>query len=200
VFAFEPQPRIFQLLATNCVLNQALNARLFHAACGSTPGKIEISEIGYEQEINYGALELELLARAAAAPSAPARREVPLVRLDDCFDRDALKLIKIDVEGMEREVLEGAGRIVSAFRPVLYVENEHPNKSPALIQTLWDMGYEAWWHHTACFNPANYRGRADNLFGNASCLNMLCVPRERAGAIDGLAKVTDREAHPRRAA
>ncbi len=35
VYAFEPQPRIFQLLATNTVLTGSTNARLFHAGCGA---------------------------------------------------------------------------------------------------------------------------------------------------------------------
>ncbi len=73
VFAFEPQPRLFQLLATNCVLNNATNARLFNAGCGAAAGSLRISEIPYEADVNYGALSLDTLAQAAGAASARRR-------------------------------------------------------------------------------------------------------------------------------
>ena len=197
VFAFEPQPRIFQLLATNCVLNNCVNARLFNMGCGAEPSSITISEIGYENELNYGALSLDTLSQAAAAPNAPAKRNVPIVKLDDVYDRDALKLIKIDVEGMELEVLKGAAGLLKDFRPVLYIENEFADKSPELVRHVWDAGYVAWWHIAACYNPENTNGRKDNIFGAASCVNMLCIPKERAGEINGLEKIKDSDKHPR---
>ncbi len=200
VFAFEPQPRLFQLLATNCVLNNATNARLFNAGCGAAAGSLRISEIPYEADVNYGALSLDTLAQAAGAASAPATREVQILRLDDVYDRETLKLIKIDVEGMELEVMKGAQRLLTTMRPLLYVENEFPEKSPALIEALRDLGYEAWWHVAPCFNPANARGRKDDIFGGAGCVNMLCLPKEKAGAINGLQKVGDAMDHPRKAA
>ncbi len=55
---------------------------------------------------------------------------MPIVRLDDVYDRDTLKLIKIDVEGMELEVMKGAERIISTLRPILYVENEFRKNRP----------------------------------------------------------------------
>jgi FkbM family methyltransferase len=197
VFAFEPQPRIFQLLATNCVLNGCTNARLFNMGAGEAPGQITISEIGYDTDINYGALSLSTLEQAGAAASAPATRIVPIVRLDDVYDRDTLKLIKIDVEGMELEVLKGASRLLTEMRPVLYIENEFADKSPALVRHVWEAGYVAWWHIAACYNPGNVRGRTDNIFGTASCVNMLCIPKERAGEINGLDKIEDADTHPR---
>lgn len=198
VFAFEPQPRIFQLLATNCVLNNCINARLFNMGAGAEPGSLTISEIGYEAEINYGALSLATLAAAGAAPSAPATRQVPIIRLDDVYDRDRLKLIKIDVEGMELEVLRGASRLLRDFRPVLYIENEFAENSPELVRFVMESGYVSWWHIAPCYNPGNVNGRTDNMFGTAACVNMLCVPQERAGEINGLEKIEDADTHPRK--
>ena len=36
---------------------------------------------------------------------------------------DDVRLIKIDVEGMEKEVLAGARRVVQAFKPIVWTEN-----------------------------------------------------------------------------
>lgn len=204
VYAFEPQPRIFQLLAANTVLTGATNARLFHAGCGAQAGTVDIPEIGYQKEFNYGALKLEDLNAMAQEmrqnPGDTLVRAVPIVKFDDVFDHQRLKLIKIDVEGMEVDVLQGAQRSIEKFRPILYVENEFADKSPALIGALFDLGYDAWWHVAQCFNPNNFRGRSDNIFGDTGCLNMLCVPREAAATINGMDKVASVDAHPRRAA
>lgn len=204
VYAFEPQPRIFQLLATNTVLTGATNARLFHAGCGAQSGNVDIPEIGYQKEFNYGALKLADLDAMAAQMRTESResiiRRVPIVRFDDVFDHKRLKLMKIDVEGMEVDVLKGAQKSIEQYRPVLYVENEFADRSPELLTALFDLGYDAWWHLASCYNPNNFRGRTDNIFGNAGCLNMLCLPRESQAIINGMTKVGSIHEHPRRAA
>ncbi len=204
VYAFEPQPRIFQVLSTNCVLNHAVNARLFNAGCCPEEGQLEIAEIAYDAPYNYGAVKLGELADAAAAGQAQGgvtmTRSVPILRLDDVFQHKALKLMKIDVEGMETQVLAGAKRLIGELRPAMYIENEFPDKSPELVKAVFDLGYDAYWHLAPCFNPANFRGRKDDIFGNVVCVNMLCIPRDKAGSIAGLPKVASIEEHPRKAA
>lgn len=203
VFAFEPQPRIFQLLATNCVLNDLTNVRLFNVGCAAAPGSMDLAELTYMADYNYGALKMGQLAEVASSNRDAAgamMRRTPLVTLDETFDGDRLKLIKIDVEGMEPEVLRGASGIINRFRPALYVENEFPDSSAELIGTLQGLGYDAYWHIAPCFNPQNSRGRKDNIFGPVSCVNMLCVPAERGSTMNGLSKVGHIDEHPRKAA
>lgn len=58
---------------------------------------------------------------------------IPLVTLDDeCNDRhmEDLRLIKIDVEGMEVDVLSGALSLIYNHRPLLCIEIHN-------IQQLW---------------------------------------------------------------
>jgi FkbM family methyltransferase len=192
VYAYEPQPQIFQLLSTNCVLNDVSNVRLYNEGCAARPGEIEIGEPDYAATLNFGGLSLNVLARGATV----RRRKVQVRPLDDTYDGARLRLIKVDVEGMEAHVLAGASRIVARFRPALYVENDVRDKSPALIRAIWDLGYDAWWHVAPLFSPANFRRRADNVFGPACCFNMLCLPREAARPVTGLTPVTDADAHP----
>ena len=44
--------------------------------------------------------------------------------------------MKIDVEGMEGEVLAGASSTIARFRPQLYVENDRREKSAALSSSF----------------------------------------------------------------
>ncbi len=75
--------------------------------------------------------------------------------------------------------MKGAQRLLTTMRPLLYVENEFPEKSPALIEALRDLGYEAWWHVAPCFNPANARGRKDDIFGGAAASTCSACQRRR---------------------
>jgi FkbM family methyltransferase len=202
VYAFEPQPRIFQLLSTNCVLNEAMNTRLYNAGCAHKSGQIEIAEPAYGAPRNYAALKLGELANSVTTGRSRDEnlmtRQVPIMRLDDVVQHKTIKLVKIDVEGMETQVLEGARRLINELRPVLYVENETPDGSPDLIKAVFDLGYEAYWHISPCFNPANFRGRKDNIFGKIVCVNMLCIARGKPYSIVGLPKIKSIDEHPRK--
>ena len=97
---------------------------------------------------------------------------------------------------MEAQVLAGAAHMIARFRPALYVENDVTARSPALIEAIWALGYDAWWHVAPLFSPANFNGRTDNVFGPACCFNMLCLPREAGRPVKGLTRVSDARAHP----
>jgi hypothetical protein len=91
---------------------------------------------------------------------------------------DRLDLLKIDVEGMEIDVLAGAAATVRRLRPTLYVENDRVERSRALILAVEDLGYRAWWHFVRLFSPTNFFGNATNVFGGVLSVNLLCFPRE----------------------
>jgi len=200
VVAFEPQPRIFQLLASNVTINGLANVQLYHAACGSAPGILKVPSIDYGVAANFGGVEIKALEAQGQAAGSRVHH-VPIVRFDDVFDRDRLNLLKIDVEGMEREVLAGAERALERFRPLIYVENEKPEDSPGLLRLLHDLGYVAYWHIVPFFDPANFRRHPNDVFTESGkpmgCVNNLCVPREARMDVRGLDQVRAVTEHPR---
>jgi len=200
VVAFEPQPKIFQLLASNVTINGLANVQLYNAACGAVAGVLRLPLIDYGRPANFGGVEITALEAEGRAAGSLVHH-VPVVRLDDVFDRDRLSLLKIDVEGMEKQVLAGATRILERFRPLIYVENETPADSPALLQMLEELGYVAYWHVVPFFSPDNFRGRADDVFsqpgGPMGCVNNLCTPKEASIDVRGLPRVQSRNEHPR---
>ncbi len=74
---------------------------------------------------------------------------IEVMRLDDCVLFQELKLdfLKIDCEGMEIDVLQGAKETIEKFKPVMFIEvNEHTLKAKGytkndLLQTIHDLGY-----------------------------------------------------------
>jgi len=67
----------------------------------------------------------------------------------------------------------GAEQTIRRYRPVLYVENDREEKSAALIRQLLALDYRLYWHLPPLFEPRNYFGVTENVFGRIVSVNML---------------------------
>ena len=76
---------------------------------------------------------------------------------------------------------------------ILYVENDRSRNSAALISWLMDQGYRLYWHLPRLFNPENYFGEANNVFGNIVSVNMLCIPRLAKTMVQNFREITSPE-------
>jgi FkbM family methyltransferase len=167
VLAFEPQPVIFQNLCANLSLNSITNVDAFHCGLGDAAATINLPHYRYDQPFNYAGIGLEQRVEHGLS--------VDIKTFDEVFRYPRLKLIKIDVEGMEEHVLRGARQSIQKFKPVLYLENDRADRSVQLIELLMSMDYRLWWHLPPLFNPNNFFGEAENIFPNVASLNMLCL-------------------------
>jgi len=114
---------------------------------------------------------------------------VPLGKLDD-FQLERVDFIKIDVEGFESKVLEGAAETIERCRPIMYIENDRADKSAELIQRLFNMGYRLWWHTPPLFSTDNFKGNAVNVFPGVASINMLAIHRDMR-PVTGLKPILD---------
>ena len=187
VHAFEPQPALFQLLCANLALNSLTNARCHPMALGAAPGTVRVPPIRYDLDGNFGGL-------------SPAQfdqgEKVALATLDQTLELERLRLIKVDVEGMEQEVLAGAAKLIARYRPVLYVENDRLDQSPGLIGFIMSLGYRLFWHCPPLFNPDNFAGCGEDIFPGIVSANMLCLPAEASFSINGFQEIRDPHQHP----
>jgi FkbM family methyltransferase len=115
VLAFEPIPESFALLRANvksygCVENTCLN----RMAISDKPGRAFM-------DVPKSASGLDNYYRASLADSG--RCEVSCTTLDSLL-LFPIKLIKIDAEGHDLNVLKGAETLISRDRPTLIVECE----------------------------------------------------------------------------
>jgi FkbM family methyltransferase len=180
VIAFEPQRVLYQMLCGNVALNLHNNVVAVHSGLGAISGNIRVPLIDYSRGGNFGGVEL--------GQSENGER-VPLQRLDSCGLKSC-HFIKIDVEGMEKAVLEGSKSILDEHQPVLYVENDRGEKSAELIEWLLTNGYRLYWHLPRLFNPENYFGETENVFGDTMSINMLCIPRSKAIVAEKFREIT----------
>jgi FkbM family methyltransferase len=179
VLAFEPQRLVFQVLCANMALNNLSNVWCFQQALGDSPGSILVPALDPRMSNNFGGLELG----GSPAPGA-AGDTVPIIRVDS-FGLPGCRLMKIDVEGMESQVLRGATGLLERFRPVLYVENDRPERSDELVRFIDSLQYDMFWDTPPLYNPANFLKNPENVFGAIVSKNMLCVPRESDVNING---------------
>jgi FkbM family methyltransferase len=171
VHAFEPQRRNFVMLAGNIALNGLDNVICHQKAVGETMAEIRLPPLPPpDTSFNFGAVPLGQGTENGEA--------VPLVTLDS-LNLPSCKVIKIDTEGMEPQVLSGAANLIKRCRPFLYVENNEPGASRRLSQVLGDLGYSAWWSIYPYFDPRNFYSNTVNVWENVvPAANLLCAPME----------------------
>ena len=126
VISFEAQEMVYYALAGNIVLNNCLNARAVHGALGERMGQLHVPKPDYHSNASFGSIEIgvkrtteEVGQDVSYAPQDMA--VVPMVNIDT-LKLDRLDLIKLDVEGMEEEVLRGSEKKISAHKPIMYIE------------------------------------------------------------------------------
>jgi FkbM family methyltransferase len=190
LLAFEPQPFVYRQLCANLALNGLTNVAAWPYACGAEPGKVTFVEPDYLRVGNFGGVAM------GEAGAGSGGFEVPSVRIDDLVEKQDVALLKIDVEGAELKVLRGASASIERSRPVIYLENDRPANSAALIEWLWDAGYKLWWHVTELFNAENYFGVSKNDYPGEVSVNMVAIPKETDVEAPDLILVEDSHWHP----
>jgi len=188
LMAVEPQPVVFQNMCANVALNRLLNVHTENAACADAPGWLSFDTPDYTATGNFGGISMQA--------GAAGRQRVRSVPLDDLVDASwDIGFLKIDVEGFEQQVLEGARNTIARHRPYIYLENDRIEKSKALIEWLWAAGYKLWFHLPQLFNPQNFAQNTQNIYGNVVSINMLAIPQETRVDI-GQGPLTDASFHP----
>lgn len=170
VYAFEPQRIIFQNLCANISLNWLTNVECYNMALGKSSGYIFAPYLNYLQRKNFGGLRLGKYTEG---------EKIKLVAIDS-LKLEKCNLIKIDVEGMEADVLKGASKTISKHKPVLFVENNTEKYSKNIIKYIQKLNYKAYWHIRPYYNKNNYYKNKNELFkqyGNE--INMICFPKNR---------------------
>ena len=142
VFAFEPQRLAFQNLCANVALNGLINVVASQRAVGRRAGTIRLPVFDPRRQANFGAISI--LGHTHGEP-------VEVIRLDD-LRLGRCDLIKVDVEGMEYDVLEGGRETIARHHPVLFVENNTTERSRALNSLIDSLEYDSFWHIGSYFN------------------------------------------------
>jgi FkbM family methyltransferase len=145
VIAIEAQERIFYALAGNITINNCFNAHAIHAAVGAEDGALRIPTPNYLVPASFGSLELRRSDNNEFIGQDIDYSEQRLATIRmmtiDSLNLTRLDMIKIDVEGMELEVLAGARATVGKFLPIIIIEQLKASQQQ-IAQVLASYGYE----------------------------------------------------------
>lgn len=137
ITAYEPVSFIYARLSANVMLNNLSKIKFVNAAVSQNNN--EVASIG----INFG--PAIFTSGAKLIPEGENRRMIMqptrCVTLDAEHINDPVDLIKIDVEGAEVDVLEGAIQLLNQRHPVLLLETR-PSTHEKVVSLLSHLNYE----------------------------------------------------------
>ena len=188
VFAFEPQRLVYQKLCSTIALNNIDNVIAYNYGIGEEETKVEVKSMIWG---NLGNFSIE---RA----SVNNGDEIIEIKTLDSFSLQKCNLIKIDVEGMEKKVLNGAIKTIKNFLPILFVENNIQEKSESLLKFIMSLEYDCWWHFASYYNENNFYQNSYNIFANVGRpeINVLCLPKKWQVQVPKLIKISTPQDSP----
>jgi FkbM family methyltransferase len=145
VHAFEPDPVCSSLLELNVRINELRNASLNRTAIGAQPGRARLV-----RSTDSGFNSLRDTGRRPVSSTV----DVPMSTIDsytETIGAGRVDILKVDVEGAEGLVLEGAGRLLAdpEKRPrLILLELFEPNQKPfdlgvgEIVDLMRRRGYE----------------------------------------------------------
>jgi FkbM family methyltransferase len=149
VLAFEPVPQTSHRLRENLALNGLENVEVFEAAAGQSRG---FADLQLADDSAYASMAGVKQGRAIGQ-----RLSVRVTPLDEVWNdrqRPVVSFCKIDVEGAEMSVLEGAKEMLAACRPALLLEADPGPELDALASWLRPRNYRE--QPSADFSPWNH--------------------------------------------
>ena len=142
VFSFEPQRLVYYQLCGNAILNGYENIFPINVALSDefTTLKMENPQYHSDGTINIGNAHLDAYYHLSY--------NMVEVKPLDSYEFEDLAVLKIDVQGFEPRVLDGAKETIKKHKPTIFIEVELPQlliygwKEDDVFDRLNDLGYE----------------------------------------------------------
>jgi FkbM family methyltransferase len=151
IYSFEPV--YADIVEKNVKANHLNNVVIFNEGVGKKNEEINIDIFNRNCPINFGKFSLinnyknpTSLSKNTLNKCKPSKKNIKIVTLDS-KKLNNISLIKIDVEGMELDVLEGAIETIKNNRPTIFIEiwGKHKNKylnHPIFKKIIIELKYE----------------------------------------------------------
>lgn len=156
VVAIEAHRGLHGLLAANALNNGLYNVEAFHAAAGAQKGLAEFPTPLLDEALNFGAVGF--------GGSAGRTEAVRMLTLDEVAPPDT-RLVKIDVEGFEPDVLQGADSLLRSHKAVWLVEAsvKSPEAAARVVSVFLEAGYGVHWLYAPFATPASRKDRPQDI-------------------------------------
>jgi len=157
VISFEPDLDNFNILKKN--VERLKNVSVTHLALGDWSGEVDT-------EFDFGKTKIKVGNACKISPM-------------DMLGIPKIDLVKIDVEGMELQVLIGMRNILTINKPDLLIEMQDETKYAETFDFLRSVNYNMCWLPVATYSPTNYKENSEDVFGpQHGVINWVCCANE----------------------
>jgi FkbM family methyltransferase len=165
VYAFEPHPKTYELLEKN---TKGLDhVYIGKYAVSNKNATCCITDYDPETTGNFGAVSVVNDYDSVEATAISL----------DTAELDLPDLIKIDVEGHELQVLQGCEKIIQQKCPVIFYEAHESDQLREIYEFLEPLGYRLYWAQINNYNPDNFAGHTENVFGTSGLMSIVAWPK-----------------------
>lgn len=145
IYSFEPQRMLYRLLVKNLRSNGYKDVLCLNNAVGNVMGNVEMNSFSIDGDnsfspVSYGT---EMFFNLAGLQVGSGGESAYMLTVDS-MNLKSCDFIKIDVEGYEPLVLEGAKKTIEKYRPIISYESNFKtlsNVSVSSHQFLANLGY-----------------------------------------------------------
>ena len=130
IFVFEMMPEHYKIIQDNIKLNNFDNILTFNFALGEKIDRIKLPNVNYNKEnTNYGGIGVDFNLQNAGINNFDANSlylnvDIPMINLDYIlpFIVKPVSFMKVDVEGHEIGLLNGAKELITKYKPIIEIE------------------------------------------------------------------------------
>ncbi|MEZ7779815.1 FkbM family methyltransferase [Micrococcus luteus] len=178
VVAIEPDSHLADALRRSVELNGAVDrVEVYECAAGAQPG---FGRLILHDPANLGTQSLSF-------EEGDAGQDVAVYTLDDLIQRQSVRMVKIDVEGFELEVLQGGMEMITRDRPLIWVECLDYEAYEAVSSLLSPLGYRVVdvvnASPTLLFSPGGKQNDAGERTGINAVMHRLYTERRIAESL-----------------
>ncbi|OIQ10517.1 FkbM family methyltransferase [Neomoorella thermoacetica] len=181
IYAFEPHPVTFEILKRNVSQNAITNVFLFNVALSDMRGTNLVKGNDFFASDNPGMFSIRSILNETL--SFDKTLSIETMVLDE-ISFDKCDLIKLDIEGMEFNALNGARKTLQRFRPLVFAECLSVDNGWKIVEMMKTEGFRSFLHNEASYNPRNYRNNHQNFFGDAREANLFFIPEEKVSTLE----------------
>lgn len=151
VISVEPSPTIFRLLADAIAANRATNITAVQAAAGRIGGKATIFR-GPDDQLGWSSLRPDWKANLQSEAVVDVFPLDDLVRAEE---RGRVRIVKIDVEGFEADVIAGALELIASAGRAEFVVEIDPETYPTVCAQFESKGFHPYLLENS-YNPLDF--------------------------------------------